>query len=86
MSIWAFNDRTAGGGLTLPPGGASGWMLGAISSPKTGWALEQAAQGGGEVTIPGSHRVDMALRHMARGHGEDALTVGLEDLSGLFQP
>lgn len=43
MSIWAFNDRTAGGGLTLPPGGASGWMLGAISSPKTGWALEQAA-------------------------------------------
>ena len=53
MSIWAFNDRTAGGGLTLPPGGASGWMLGAISSPKTGWALEQAAQGwGGEGGSP----------------------------------
>lgn len=31
-------------------------------------------------------RVDMALRDMINGHGEDELLVGLEDLSGLFQP
>ena len=29
---------------------------------------------------------DVALRDMVRGHGGDGLTVGLGDLSGLFQP
>ena len=33
--------------------GGSGWMLGKISSPKSDAVLEQAAQGGGRVTIPG---------------------------------
>jgi len=30
--------------------------------------------------------VDVALRDMVRGHGEDRLVVGLHVLSGLFQP
>ena len=29
---------------------------------------------------------DVALRSMVVGHGGDGLTVGLEDLRGLFQP
>lgn len=28
--------------------------------------------------------VDVALRNMVSGHGGDGLTVGLDDLSGLF--
>jgi len=31
-------------------------------------------------------RVDVALRDMASGHGGDGLVVGLDELSGLFQP
>ena len=31
-------------------------------------------------------RVDVALRDMVSGHGGDGLTIGLDDLSGLFQP
>ena len=30
--------------------------------------------------------VDVALRDMDSGHGGDGLTVGLDDLNGLFQP
>ena len=30
--------------------------------------------------------VDIALRDVVGGHGGDGLTVGLGDLSGLFQP
>ena len=33
-----------------------------------------------------TNRVDVALRDMVSGHGGDGLTVGLRDLSGLFQP
>ena len=29
---------------------------------------------------------DLALRDMVSGHRRDGLTVGLDDLSGLFQP
>ena len=29
---------------------------------------------------------DVALRHVVSGYGGDGLTVGLDDLSGLFQP
>jgi len=31
-------------------------------------------------------RVDVALRDMVNGHGGDRLMVGLDGLSGLFQP
>ena len=31
-------------------------------------------------------RVDVALRDVVSGHGGGGLTVGLEDLRGLFQP
>ena len=51
--------------------------------------MAQAAQGGG-VESPSlevfKSRGDVALRDMVRGHGGDGLTVGLGDLSGLFQP
>uniref|UniRef100_A0A803XKN2 NADP-dependent oxidoreductase domain-containing protein n=1 Tax=Meleagris gallopavo TaxID=9103 RepID=A0A803XKN2_MELGA len=30
--------------------------------------------------------VDVAMRNMISGHGGDGLVVGLDDLSGLFQP
>ena len=30
--------------------------------------------------------VDVALRNMVSGHGGDGLMVGLDDLTGLFQP
>ena len=43
--------------------------------------MEQAARGGGGVTIPGSVE---ALRDMVSGHGDDGLKVGLDDLRGLF--
>jgi len=32
------------------------------------------------------HRVDVALRDVVSGHGGGGLVVGLDDLSGLFQP
>ena len=32
------------------------------------------------------NRVDVALRDVVSGHGGGGLTVGLEDLRGLFQP
>ena len=31
-------------------------------------------------------KVDVTLKDMISGHGSDGLTVGLDDLSGLFQP
>jgi len=31
-------------------------------------------------------RVDVALRDMVSGHGEDGFMAGLDDLSSLFQP
>ena len=30
-------------------------------------------------------RMNVALRDMVSGHGDDGLTLGLDDLSGLFQ-
>ena len=45
----------------------SGWILGKISSPKSGDALEQAAQGGGRVTVPGS--VQETFNRCTKGHG-----------------
>ena len=32
------------------------------------------------------NRVDVAPRDVVRGHGGEGLVVGLDDLSGLFQP
>ena len=54
---------------------------------KSGCALAQAAQGGDGVTIPGGVQDgDAALGDTASQHGGGGLTVGLDDLSGLFQP
>jgi len=44
-----------------------------------------------EVVLPPSLEVFrncgyVALRDVVSGHGEDRLTVGLDDLRGLFQP
>ncbi len=50
--------------------------------------MAQAAQGGGAVTVSGrvQNCVDVALRDTVSGHGGDGLMVGLDDLTGLFQP
>ena len=50
--------------------------------------MAQAAQGGGGVTSLElfKSRVDVALRDVVSGHGGGGLTLGLGDLSGLFQP
>ena len=51
--------------------------------------LEQAAQGGGGLTVPGG--AQETFRYFTKGHGlvgniSDMWTVGLGDLGGLFQP
>ena len=50
--------------------------------------MEQAAQGGGGVTIPRGvqNRVDVALRDVVSGYGGVGLMVELDGLRGLFQP
>jgi len=63
-------------------------MLGKISSPKSGEVLEQAAQGGGGVTIPGVFQLKGRCGN--EGCGLVGISVGLvvgqDDLCGLFQP
>ena len=56
---------------------------------KHGQALEKAAQGGGGITIPAS--TQETCRCGTKGHGlvgniSGRWTVGLDDLTGLFQP
>ena len=49
--------------------------------------MEQAAQGGGGVTLEVFKKhVDVALQVWFSRHGGAGLTVGLDDLRGLFQP
>jgi len=51
--------------------------------------LQELAQGGGGVTIPWEafkDHGDVTLKDMVYGHGGDGLMVGVDDLSGLFQP
>lgn len=48
-------------------------------------ALEQAAHGGGEVTVSGAVVV-VVPRNVVSGHGGGWLTVGLGDFGSLFQP
>ena len=50
--------------------------------------MAQAAQGGGEVTVPGGvqNRVDVALKDMVSGHGGGGLVVGLHYLNVFFPP
>jgi len=50
--------------------------------------LEQAAQGGGGVTVHGSVKKCgvLVLWDTVSGHSEDELTVGLNYLSGLLKP
>ena len=67
------------------------WMDKVLLVPVVGGAdhfLEQTAQGGGRLTIPESvqekGRGGTEMRFS--GHGGDGLTVGLDDLSRLFQP
>ena len=47
-----------------------------------------SCQGSGGATVLEAFKgcVDVALRDMVSGHGGDELTVGLDDLRGLFQP
>ena len=49
--------------------------------------LEQAAQGGGGVNVPGDVQETFmcGTEDTVRGHGGDGLIVGLNDLRGLFQ-
>jgi len=47
--------------------------------------LEQAAQGSGRVTIPGSVQKMLSFRMWFSRHGV-GLMVGLDELRGLFQP
>ena len=56
---------------------------------KSGDALEQAAQCGGGVIVPGGVQEMCrceAFGNMVSGHGDDGLMVGLDDLRGLLQP
>ena len=55
---------------------------------KSSAAVAEAAQGGGGVTIPGGvqGKGGCGNEDMVSGHGGDGLMVGLDDLSGLFQP
>jgi len=62
----------------------SGWILGKFLLRNSGDVLEQDAKGGGGVIIPGG--VQEMCRCVTEGHGGDELMVGLDDLSGLFQP
>ena len=50
--------------------------------------MAEAAQGGGGVTISGCvpEPCGCVTEDMVSGHGGDGLMVGLDDLSGLFQP
>ena len=57
--------------------------------PLSGQALEWAAQGGGEVTVPGG--IQGTFRCCTEGHGlmgniGGRWMVELDDLGGLFQP
>jgi len=61
-------------------------MFGKISSQKSGEVLEQAAQGGGGVTVPRGGQE--TCRCGTVGHGLVSMVVKdwwLVDLSGLFQ-
>ena len=68
--------------------GGSGWILEIFLLRKGGAAVAQAAQGGGEVTIPGGVPEPCGCGTEGRGQwaGGDGLVVGLGDLRGLFQP
>ena len=68
--------------------GDSCWMLGNTSLRESGQTQEQAAQGGGRVTVPGG--VQETFRYCTKGHGsvgniDGRWTVGLDDLKGPFQ-
>ena len=67
------------------PYGGPGWILGKISLRKSGQALEQAAQGGGGVTIPGGVQ-EKGRETLSDVISGDGLMVDLDDLCGLFQP
>lgn len=64
--------------------GGSGWISRKIFL-KSGELLEWAAQGGGGLIIPGGVQ-DMALRDVVSRHSGGGFVIGLDDLSGLFQP
>jgi len=47
--------------------------------------MEQAAQGGGGVSLGVfSKRVDVVLRDMVSGHGGNGLIVGIDYLTSIF--
>jgi len=68
--------------------GVLDWILGKISL-LSGQTLEQTAQGSGGVTIPGGIQKTSKTGHVGTWfsqRGGVRLTVGLDDLRGLFQP
>ena len=67
--------------------GGSGWMLGKNSSPKEWWCTETGCPGKWWSHHPWRcpRNVDVALSDVVSRHG-GRWTIGLDDLSGLFQP
>ena len=57
----------------------SGWILGTIPSPKSGWALAQLPTelGGSSSLGVSQSRGDVALRDVGSGHGAVGLGLGL---------
>ena len=55
---------------------------------RSGAAVAQAAQEGGGVTVPGGvpELCGCGTEDVVSGHGEDGLTVGLDDARGLLKP
>jgi len=81
------SDRMRRNGLKLCQG-RFGLSTGKVSSQKEWCCSGTGCSGGWWSHCPlevFKSRVDVALRDMVSGHGGGGLTVGLDDLSGLFQ-
>ena len=60
-------------------------LRGAAEGPGIVQCGEEEAQGRPYLLEAFKNHVDVAQRDVVGGHGEDGLTVGLGDFSGLFQ-
>jgi len=79
--LWYWNHRR-GSGPSLPPTDPQLWVHSASKSPELRAKWEVVEPPSLQVS---KNRVDVALRDMVSGHGDDRLVVELDDLSGLFQ-